>query len=115
MDVVRTEHDRLAAAVCVLCHSLAGEEHWSDHAPGSEPPAVTRARRRRLLTLVLGAYGLDYADDTSGLTALVSDRKGDTRVVRGLGELWPAAAQVCGRRLDPLDLEFLRRLAEAGG
>jgi hypothetical protein len=101
--------------MCVLCHSLVGEEHWSDHAPGSEPPAVVRARRRRLLGVVLGAYGLDYADDPSGLTGLVSDRKGDTRVVRGLGELWPAAAQVCGRRLDPLDSEFLRRVGERAG
>jgi hypothetical protein len=100
--------------VCVLCHSLAGEEHWSDHAPGAQAPAATRARRARLLALVLGAYGLDYADDPSGVTALVSDRKGDTRVVRGLGELWPAAASACGRRLDPLDAEFLRRVAEAG-
>ena len=101
--------------MCVLCHSLAGEEHWSDRAPGSESPAAMRARRRRLLALVLGAHGLDYADDTSGLTALVSDRKGDTRVVRGLGELWPAAELLCGRRLDPLDPEFLRRVVEAAG
>ena len=49
------------------------------------------------------------------MTALVSDRKGDTRVVRGLGELWPAAELLCGRRLDPLDPEFLRRVSEAAG
>jgi hypothetical protein len=68
-----------------------------------------------MLTLILNAHGLDYADDPSGLTAIVSDRKGDTRVVRGLGELWEAAAQVSGRRIDPLDPAFLRRMTGAGG
>jgi hypothetical protein len=101
--------------VCVLCHTLSGEGHWTDVHAGSEPPSVARARRRRLLALVLGAHGLDYADDPSGLTALVSDRKGDARVVRGLGELWVAAAEVSGRRLDPLDPALLRRIAEGAG
>ena len=99
--------------MCVLCYCLTGEEHWTDVNPGSETHASVRARRRRLLTLILETHGLDYSDDPSGLTALVSDRKGDTRVVRGLGELWAAAEQVSARRLDPLDPATLRRLSEA--
>jgi len=101
--------------VCILCHGLAGEGHWTDVHAGPEAAASVRARRRRLLAQVLGAHGLDYADDPSGLTAIVSDRKGDTRVVRGLGELWRAAADVRGRPLDPLDPDFLRRIGEGGG
>ena len=105
----------MSGRVCVLCHSLSGDEHWSDLRAGSEPAAATRARRARMLGLILRAHGLDYADDPSGVTALVSDRKGDTRVVRGLGELWSAAAAVAGRPLDPLDPALLQRLGEAAG
>jgi len=97
--------------MCLLCHSLAGSEHWSDARPPGLAAGAQRARRRRILARVLGAHGLDYADDPSGMTAIVSDRKGDVRVVRDLGEVWHAAAQIRGAPLDPLDPAFLARLA----
>jgi hypothetical protein len=100
--------------VCVLCYGLAGEEHWTDARIGPEPPAALRARRRRILSPVLGAAGLDYSDDPTGLTSLISDRKGSVAVARSLGEVWAAAEQVSGRRLDPLDPALLDRLSSAG-
>jgi hypothetical protein len=100
--------------MCVLCYSLVGEEHWTDARVGPEPAAALKARRRQILTRVLGAAGLDYSDDPTGLTALVSNRKGNVAVARSLGEVWAAAEQVGGRRLDPLDPALLDRLAGSG-
>jgi hypothetical protein len=97
--------------VCVLCYGLVGDEHWTDTRVGSEPAAALKARRRRILARVLGAAGLDYSDDPSGLTSLISDRKGNVVVARSLGEVWAAAEQVSGRRLDPLDPGLLGRLS----
>jgi hypothetical protein len=97
--------------VCVLCYGLAGEEHWTDAPVGPEPAAALKARRRSILTRVLGAAGLDYSDDPTGLTSLVSDRKGNVAVARSLGEVWAAAERVGGRRLDPLDPALLDRLS----
>jgi hypothetical protein len=97
--------------VCVLCYALVGDEHWTDARVGPEPPAALRARRRRILARVLGAAGLDYSDDPTGLTSLISDRKGKVAVARSLGEVWAAAEQVAGRRLDPLEPGLLDRLS----
>ena len=99
--------------MCVLCYGLTGEEHWTDARVGTEAPASVRARRRRMLGEILAAYGLDYSDDPSGLTALVSDRKGNVKVVRSLGEVWEAAAELAARPPDPLDPSLLSRLSTA--
>ena len=96
--------------MCTLCYGLTGEEHWTDARVGPEPHASVRARRRRMLTQILGAHGLDYSDDPTGVTSLISDRKGNVAVARSLGEVWAAAEQLAGRRLDPLDPMLLRRL-----
>jgi hypothetical protein len=99
--------------VCVLCYGLAGEEHWTDARVGPMPVAALKARRRRILSRVLGAHGLDYSDDPTGLTSLISDRKGNVTVARSLGEVWAAAELVAGRPLDPLDPALLDRLSAA--
>jgi len=67
-----------------------------------------------MLAEILAGYGLDYSDDPSGLTALVSDRKGSVKVVRSLGEVWEAAEQLAARPLDPLDPALLIRLSHGG-
>ncbi len=99
--------------MCVLCYGLAGEEHWTDAQVGTQSRAQARMRRARLVAAVLAAHGLDCHDGPGGLTTVVSDRKGNAMVVRGLGEIWAAAERVSGRRLDPLDPALLDRLAEA--
>jgi len=63
-----------------------------------------------MLTRIFAGYGLSYSDDPSGVTALVSDRKGGVQVAGGLGEVWAAGERVLGRPLDPLDLRLLERL-----
>jgi hypothetical protein len=100
--------------MCILCYTLTGEEHWTDARPGSEHRASLSARRGRLLTAILSVHGLDYRDDPSGVTALVSDRKGNVKVVHGLGEVWATAEQLAKRRLDPLDPTLISRLVDDG-
>jgi hypothetical protein len=96
--------------VCILCYGLTGEEHWTDARVGAEATASLRARRRALLTDVMAAHGLDYKDDTTGVTALVSNRKGSVEVARSLGEVWAAAEKLVKHPLDPLDAGLLKRL-----
>jgi hypothetical protein len=98
--------------MCILCYGLTGEEHWTDARVGEERPASIRARRRALLTQVMGAGGLGYSDDPTGVTALISDRKGGVRVARSLGEVWAAGEQLAKRPLDPLDPALLARVRE---
>lgn len=98
--------------MCILCYGLTGEEHWSDARIGPEAHASVRARRRALLTRIMAAHGLDYRDDPTGVTSLVSDRKGNVQVARGLGEAWAAAEQLAKRPLDPLEPGLLARLEQ---
>jgi hypothetical protein len=97
--------------MCILCYGLTGEEHWTDARVGSEAHASVRARRRLMLAQILGAYGLDYSDDPTGVTSLVSDRKGRVEVARSLGEVWAASEQLARRCPDPLEPELLRAMS----
>ena len=96
--------------MCILCYGLTGDEHWTDARVAQEPRASVRARRRALLTRIMAAHGLDYSDDPTGVTALISDRKGNVQVAAGLGEAWAAGQRLVGRPLDPLDPDLLDRL-----
>jgi hypothetical protein len=96
--------------MCILCYGLTGEEHWSDAQVGTESPSSVRARRRALLTAIMAAHGLGYSDDPTGITSLISDRKGKVQVARSLGEVWAAADQLVKRPLDPLEPALLARL-----
>ena len=96
--------------MCILCYGLTGEEHWSDTRVGAESATSVRARRRALLTRIMAAHGLHYSDDPTGVTSLVSDRKGNVQVARGLGEIWAAGERVSKRPLDPLQPALLRQL-----
>lgn len=96
--------------MCILCYGLTGEEHWSDARVGMEPSASVRVRRRALVTEIMAAHGLKYSDDPTGVTSLISDRKGNVKVARGLGEVWAAGEQLAKRPLDPLEPALLARL-----
>ena len=98
--------------MCLLCYSLVGEEHWTDVPVGGQAPTRARAQRRKILSAILAVHGLDYTDDPTGVSAMMSDRKGSVAVVRGLAEIWAAAEDLAHRPLDPLDPALLERLAE---
>ncbi len=100
--------------MCLLCHALAGPQDWTRAPGGADARTAAHHRRRRVLRTVLGCYGLALREGGPGAPAVLADRKGSARVVGTLPELWPAAAQLAGRPLDPLDPELLARLAAAG-
>ena len=90
--------------MCALCGVLLSD-HWAEQDGGRRQ----RASRVRLVNRVLGHYGLRL-DDWAGRTYVLRDRKGRGAVVRDLGGLWPAAALLAGRPLDPLDPDLIRAL-----
>ena len=72
-----------------------------------------RHARTRLIGKVLAHYGLEVSDDWSAMNYVVGNRKGTQQVVGSLAELWPEAARMAGRPLDPLDPALLQRLRAA--
>ena len=109
--------------MCILCGQLLTHVHWADRRSleGDGDRRITaggpegRQRRRernqrvRLLKILLGYYGLSI-DQWSGMSYLLSNRKGKSTMIDDLGALWPAAEELAGRRLDPLDPGFLEAL-----
>lgn len=90
--------------MCALCSVLL-TSHWAE----SDSARRDRVFRVRLLNRVLSHFGLDLRD-WGGRVYLLSNRKGHTRVVDDLGVLWPAAAELAGRPLDPLEPSLVAAL-----
>lgn len=101
--------------MCVLCWQFLTASHWTDQPfDDGDPLTATagsdrererrRARQHRtqVLKQILSHYGLRL-DDWHSRSYVLSDRKGKTVLVQDLGALWPAAQQLAGRPLDPLD------------
>jgi len=103
------------------------QAHWTDRhvedrarvaAPGSDPVEYQGERRRdrghrvALTNQILGHYGL-RVEDWGGSKYVLRDRKGRTELVQHLGALWPVAAKLAGRTLDPLDPDLLEAISAA--
>ena len=108
--------------MCVLCWQFLTEDHWTESpvgqadSAGEEREHLRRRdwrRRTEVLNHILAVYGLSL-DDWQSRSYVLSDRKGGSTLVQNLGELWPAAEQLVGRSLDPLDARFIDALQEAG-
>ncbi len=110
--------------MCVLCWQFVSEGHWTeqqlndeDSTTGTAGSERERTRRRQryhrtqVLNRILNHYGLRL-DDWHNRSYMLSDRKGTTLLVQDLGALWPAAQQLAGRCLDPLDPCFLAALQQ---
>ena len=106
--------------MCVLCWQFLTEDHWTeshlgeDSAVSGDREHIRRRdwrRRTQVLNHVLGVYGLRL-EDWQSRSYLLSDRKGNTIIVQNVGELWPAAQQLVGRSLDPLDPQLIEALQE---
>lgn len=111
--------------MCVLCsQSLFVEAHWTDRTRDAGDAIATagndRERQRRrdwqhraqILNHILGCYGLSL-DNWQNRHYVLSDRKGRSEMVTDLGALWPAAAHILGRPLDPLDPQLVAALSRA--
>jgi hypothetical protein len=116
--------------MCVLCgQDFVAQAHWTDRhvedrarasGPRADPVEYQRDRRRDrghrvvLANEVLRQYGL-RVEDWSGSKYVLRDRKGRSELVQDLGSLWPAAAKLAGRTLDPLDPALCEALSAAHG
>jgi hypothetical protein len=101
--------------VCVLCYELADEGHWSDAVhmtdESPEPPARARYRRAKLLTDILRSAGLAVRVPGPGRGVVVANNRGGSLVAAGLPQVWDVADRLGTRLIDPLDPQFLDRLA----
>jgi hypothetical protein len=103
--------------MCVLCYELAPEDHWTDgvsDAGTTDVPGRPRYRRTRILSTVLGAYGLTVSDPGSGPHCVIADRKGAAEVAAGLPAVWQAADRLASREIDVLDSALLAALTPDG-
>ena len=112
--------------MCSLCGALMNDDHWAERTDGGvaqggvrvEDDARRRARRRertrrvRLVNHVLAHHRL-VLQDWDGRLYLLRDAKGRGATVPDLGSLWMVAAELSGRRLDPLEPQLLERLTRA--
>jgi hypothetical protein len=116
--------------MCVLCgQDFVAQAHWTDRhvedrarasGPSADPVEYQRDRRRdrahraALTNEVLRPYGL-RVEDWSGSKYVLRNGKGSSEIIQDLGALWPAAAKLAGRTLDPLDPAFKEALLAAHG
>lgn len=101
--------------MCILCGEFVSQPYWAERrvedearSKGIEESDYHRSRRRdrtrrvSIVNRVLSFYGLKV-EDWNGAKYVLRDRKGRSELVQDLGSLWPAAAKLAGRPLDPLD------------
>jgi hypothetical protein len=105
--------------MCVLCGDLTGEAHWTERSVrGGQVGSLAaesnrrqaRFRRTRILNRVVHFGNLSVHEDLSGTNYVLANGKGAEEVVQHLGQVWPAADRLAGRRLDPLDGRLLAAL-----
>ena len=106
--------------MCALCGVLSGRGHWTESAAAPEAFASraeihTRGRERqertRLVNRILSYYGLRLGNWSAGGHALRGPT-GRTALVNNLSEMWAAADDLARRDCDPLDPDFLAKLAK---
>jgi hypothetical protein len=65
-----------------------------------------RMKRTAYANDILSFYGLKLAE-WNGIKYVLSDKKGNQKIVDDLGGLWPEAQKLCHGRIDPLDPALL--------
>jgi hypothetical protein len=96
--------------------------HWTDQKThdleygntGAAGDILRDIRRDRLKRVsyaneILFYYGLKLVE-WNGIKYVLSDKKGNQKIIGDLGGLWPEAQKLCGDRIDPLDLGLLSYL-----
>lgn len=89
--------------MCSGCGFPATPGHWTEAAaPDAGERLRARLRQVRLAGRILAPWGLSVAEGFGVPGLQLSDGRGDTRIVRNLGELWEEAARMAGQPVDPL-------------
>ncbi len=102
--------------MCGLCGVFQGSEHWTDASAG--PEALRRTRRQARLhrvaatNRVLGYFRLKLSD-WRGCAYVLSGPTGQSQVIDNVAAVWPAAARMQRRAVDPLDDELIAALERA--
>ena len=103
--------------MCVLCTGAILQVHWADRRIADGVPGEDQLRlfrRERLLRAslanrILCHYGLKV-EDWNWSKFILSDRKGRQEIIDDLGALWPAAEELVGYKLNPLDPALIGKL-----
>lgn len=112
--------------MCVLCGEMIMSVHWTDqplHDQSYRRKRIIvagelqrdrrrlRMRRVNIANKILQYYGLKV-NDWNGSRYMLYDKKGMGKVVYDLGSMWQIASEMCHKKIDPLDPEFLKYLQE---
>ncbi|AWI33479.1 hypothetical protein LS72_003435 [Helicobacter apodemus] len=110
--------------MCVLCGELITNIHWSEGVSSDEKEVVVgdkqrdRMRQRlqkvQVVNKVLSFYGLQLKEWNASKFVL-SDKKGNTKIINHLGELWERADSLTSKDIDVLDTKLLGFLQEHYG
>lgn len=110
--------------MCVLCGELITNIHWSEGVSSDEKEVVVgdkqrdRMRQRlqkvQVVNKVLSFYGLQLKEWNASKFVL-SDKKGNTKIINHLGELWERADSLTSKDIDVLDAKLLGFLQEHYG
>jgi hypothetical protein len=98
--------------MCGLCGLFGVAGHWTDGLAGPGG-AAGRRHRARVANRFLAPFGLGLHDWATRFT--LRSATGKVAVIDHLGEVWPAAERLSGRRCDPLDPALLARLEARAG
>jgi hypothetical protein len=90
--------------MCSSCGFPAVPGHWTDAGISGAPDKLrTRDRRAKILSRVLGRYGLKAHDGLQVPGIQISNLSGSHIIVRDLAEAWKEAERLAGKAVDPLD------------
>ncbi len=110
--------------MCILCGELIMNVHWTDKplhdaeysqqtkiVAGSQQRSRMRQRIRRatITNKILNYYGLSIKE-WNGSSFMLFDKKGSSKMVYDLGDMWNVAANMSNSTLDPLNKDFLEYL-----
>jgi len=96
--------------MCAFC-GLFGDSKssWPEARPDNGPARAGRLNRIKRTNELLSVFRLTLSDQ-HGAYYVLSGATGKTEVINSLGEAWPAAERILGKRLDPLSVDLLNRL-----
>jgi hypothetical protein len=96
--------------MCSFC-GLFGNANpsWLETGSDNGPARAHRLNRIKRANELLSMFRLTLSDQ-HGAYYVLSGATGKTEVINSLGEAWPAAERILGKRLDPLSLDLLNRL-----